>query len=140
MLNQHSIECEAEAILLVEDDESNAFYASRLIEVYGCEVTMAGNGKDALAKLDRGHHRAVFLDVHLPVMNGVEFLKSLREEEARLGLPAIPVHVFSADVLAENRDACMAAGADGFIEKPYRPRQIKALLDDLGILDGEFPG
>jgi len=111
-------------VLIVEDNQTNAFYASRVLERMGCRVVVATTAEEALLKYDRSEFELIMLDIHLPKMDGLAFLKIIRQRELEAGVAACPILVLTADVLRSNRDDCLAAGASGFLSKPIRPEQI----------------
>ncbi len=111
-------------VLLVEDDEANAQYASKVLRRMGCVVTTVRSAEEAFSVYDKDAYHLILLDIHLPEMDGVEFLQRLRDSEQQAHLPEMPVQVLTADALVSNREDCLASGANGFMCKPIRPEQI----------------
>jgi CheY-like chemotaxis protein len=115
--------------MLVEDNPTNAFYARRVLEGMGCEVTLAASGEEALVKYKPSDHQLVLLDLHMPGMGGMDLLRAIREREAKESLHEVPVLILTADVLSSTREACLASGANGFLSKPVRPTELYDALD-----------
>jgi len=113
-------------ILLVEDNEFNQQVASELlVTVAGAEVVVAGDGFQALERLGERVFDAVLMDVQMPGMDGLEATRRLR---ALPGLEDLPVIAMTAHAMVQERDACLAAGMDDFISKPFELEDLVALL------------
>ncbi len=114
-------------ILVVEDDKS----ASKLMQVIlteaGYNVKVAPDGAKALKMLDKEYVDLIILDLMMPEMNGIEFLKNIRSNKVQ-----IPVIVITAKLLAEDKYEAFIEGADDFMTKPVDVQElslrIKALL------------
>lgn len=105
----------AKKVLLVEDDADLVSLVSMLLEEDGYCVEIAGNGREALASLERDIPDLILLDMKMPVMNGPEFA---RELEVRHGRQA-PIVVLTAAADAHRRAA--EVGADAWVGKPFDP-------------------
>ena len=90
---------------------------------------MAADGTEGLARLYDRHWDAVLLDWQLPSIDGQTLLKSLRGLEAREGWPHTPVIVISAHASDAQRQACLAAGVDAFLAKPFSTDALVKALD-----------
>jgi signal transduction histidine kinase/HPt (histidine-containing phosphotransfer) domain-containing protein/ActR/RegA family two-component response regulator len=103
-------------VLLVEDVELNQVLIADMLRSHGHDVTVAENGKEAVAMAAREHFDIVLMDVQMPVMDGVEATRRIR----KLPLPAgaVPVLALSANVLAAERERYLAAGMNGALTKP----------------------
>jgi two-component system cell cycle response regulator DivK len=112
-------------VLVVEDNARNAKLARDVLTHAGFEVVGAGSGEEALTRADGVD--VILMDIGLPGMSGVEALAALRA--AGVG---VPVAAFTAYAMADDRDRLLAAGFDGYIEKPVDvralPGQVRALL------------
>jgi CheY-like chemotaxis protein len=102
-------------VLVVEDNAFNQQVVGDILEAAGVTVTIAGNGRDALASLSRDSHDLVLMDVHMPEMDGYEATRAIR---AIPGLAGLPVVAMTADATAQERDRCLAAGMNDFLSKP----------------------
>ncbi|TAK46756.1 MAG: response regulator [Xanthobacteraceae bacterium] len=111
------------AVLVAEDNEINALLARALLAKLGHRVVITGNGEAALESwLAAGAagtpYDLVLMDVQMPEMDGIEATRRIRALEAARHLPRMPVLALTASALGEDREACLAAGMDGFIVKP----------------------
>ncbi|HEX8605791.1 MAG TPA: CHASE domain-containing protein [Pseudoduganella sp.] len=113
-------------VLLAEDNAINQTVALAMLDYAGAVVTIAGDGAQAVALLERdpAGFDIVLMDVQMPVMDGLAAARALR---TRLGL-TLPVVAMTAGVTQEERDACTAAGMDGFIAKPIEEDELIAVL------------
>jgi CheY-like chemotaxis protein len=102
-------------VLLVEDNKVNQKVASRLLEKLGLEVETAWNGQEALDKFEPGKYAAVLMDCQMPVMDGFEATRQIRQRE---GASRTPVIAVTARALPEDRELCRQADMDGYVSKP----------------------
>lgn len=111
---------DGQRVLLVEDQTVNRVLATRILESAGFEVIQAEDGVAALEVLDQSHIDLVLMDCDMPRMDGLAATRSLRAREARRGGGArIPVIALTARAGAADQAACLAAGMDDFMSKPY---------------------
>ena len=132
--NGGEIDFTGRRILLVEDNELNREIASEILLDYGLEVESAENGQAALEKLKSGgagRYDLVLMDVQMPVMNGYEATKAIRQLEDP-GLAGITIVAMTANAFHEDRQAALESGMDGFISKPIDVEQLVKTLK--GIL------
>jgi PAS domain S-box-containing protein len=121
------------SILVAEDNEINALLARALLVKLGHRPTMVGTGSAAIdcwlaARAAGMPFDRVLMDLHMPSMDGLEATRRLREIEAEEDIAPTPIIALTANASAEDRDACLAAGMDGFIVKPLdRDRLASAL-------------
>ncbi len=115
-------------ILLAEDNDVNQKLATRLLEKRGHQVTVAGNGLQALNALGQARYDLVLMDVQMPEMDGIEATAALRAREEGTG-QHLPVIAMTALVMQGDRERCLAAGMDGYLTKPIRPRSLDEVLD-----------
>ena len=90
---------------------------------------VVANGEEALDILEKGTFDIIFMDVNMPVMNGIEATKMFRF--TNLGGPHVPIIALSADVTPETQKACTDAGMDAFQSKPVEANQLLALIDEM---------
>ena len=120
-------------ILLAEDNPVNQKLAIRLLEKRGHKVTVACNGKQALAAIEARSFEGtpydlVLMDVQMPEMDGLEATTLLREREKLSGLHQ-PIVAMTALVMKGDRERCLAAGMDAFLSKPIRTQELDDVLD-----------
>jgi PAS domain S-box-containing protein len=116
------------SVLLAEDNDVNQKLATRLLEKRGHRVVVAGNGRQALEALSHAEFDLVLMDVQMPEMDGLAATTALRAGEKATG-KHIPVIAMTALVMQGDRERCLAAGMDGYLTKPIRPRALDEVLD-----------
>jgi CheY-like chemotaxis protein/anti-sigma regulatory factor (Ser/Thr protein kinase) len=115
-------------ILLAEDNVVNQRVAARLLEKSGHSVVIAGNGKEAIAALQRESFDMVLMDVQMPEMDGLEATKAIRDDEAGQH-KHIPIIAMTAHAMTGDRERCLAAGMDGYLSKPIRAADLLKLIE-----------
>ncbi len=105
------------SILLVDDVEANRILAKHILQQRGWKVQEAINGKEALSLLEQGPYDLVLMDVEMPVMDGIEATKLLRQREANAG-KHVPVIAMTAHALTGDRERMLASGMDDYVSKP----------------------
>jgi two-component system sensor histidine kinase/response regulator len=113
---------------LAEDNRVNQNLAIRLLEKRGHQVTVANNGKEALALLAGGSFDLVFMDVQMPEMDGLRATMLIREQEKLTGEHQ-PIIAMTALAMKGDRERCLAAGTDGYLSKPISPELLDEALD-----------
>ncbi len=111
-------------ILLAEDNPVNQKVALRMLEKQGHTVTIAGDGRAALANWQRQGFDLILMDVQMPEMDGLEATAAIRRAELRTG-QRIPIIALTAHAMAGDRERCLAAGMDGYAVKPIRAEDIR---------------
>ncbi len=114
------------SILLAEDNDINAVLARAALTRAGHSVRVVGNGKAAVDVLTGPSHTydLVLMDLHMPLMDGLEAIERVRRDEAARGRPPVPVLVLSADGQEETRRMALAQGANGYLTKPLDPEAL----------------
>ena len=114
-------------VLLVEDDDSNCRLAAKMLEILGYRADCAPHGVAAVKAFAPGKYAAVLMDVRMPLMDGIEATKKIREIEAPTG-NRVPIIALTANAMPGDREICLAAGMDDFIAKPFRKDELAAKL------------
>jgi signal transduction histidine kinase/CheY-like chemotaxis protein len=117
-------------ILVTEDNAVNQTLAVILLEKEGHRVTVAGNGKEALAALDREPFDLVLMDVQMPEMDGLQATAELRRQERATGAH-VPVIALTAHAMKGDQERCLAAGMDGYVTKPIQPAELWRAVEEL---------
>ncbi len=125
------------SILVAEDNEINALLARALLLKLGHRPTMAASGAAAIeswlaARAAGIPYDRVLMDLHMPGMDGLEATRRMRAIEAETDAPRTPILALTANASAEDRDACLAAGMDGFLVKPLDRERLAAALAAAG--------
>jgi CheY-like chemotaxis protein len=115
-------------VLVAEDNSVNQMVAVRLLERLGCRVDVAGNGAEAVQMATRLPYGLVFMDCHMPEMDGFEAALEIRRRESELDLKPTPIVALTASVLQEDRDRCISVGMDEVIGKPVQPAELAQVL------------
>ena len=112
-------------VLLVEDNELNREVATELLQQLGVTVETAGDGRQAVQKVQAGAYDLVFMDMQMPVMDGLDATGAIRRLPGRTRLPIVAM---TANAMQSDRQRCLAAGMDDFVAKPIEPDALRAVL------------
>jgi two-component system sensor histidine kinase/response regulator len=112
-------------VLLVEDNEINQQVARELLEDAGLVVEVADNGQIALELAQKGAFDLVFMDMQMPVMDGVTATREMRKLERLANLPIVAM---TANAMEQDRRQCMDAGMNDFLIKPIDPHDMQSIL------------
>ncbi len=116
-------------VMVVEDNPINSKVIVSLLGRLGVEAMTANQGQAALDLLDAGVKPAlIFMDVHMPVLDGLAATRAIRQREQALGLSPIPIMALTADAFEEERAQCLAAGMDDFLTKPVSLEALQGAL------------
>jgi PAS domain S-box-containing protein len=113
------------AVLLVEDNPFNQQVGRELLQQAGAEVSVAGNGSEALDAMRRRRFDCVLMDVQMPVMDGLEATRRIRQDPQ---LRDTLVIAMTANAGVEDRARCLQAGMDEFLSKPVVPELLAATI------------
>ena len=113
----------SKCILVVEDQEDNRQILRDLLGNAGYELTEAENGEEAIAAVGRRRPDLILMDIQLPVMDGYEATRQIRTNP---DLRSVPIIAVTSYALAGDEDKARAAGCDGYVTKPYSPRDLLA--------------
>jgi CheY-like chemotaxis protein len=112
-------------VLLAEDNTVNQMLAVRLLQRRGHTVTVAGNGKEALAALEKQPFDIILMDVQMPEMDGLQTTAAIRASETETG-KHIPIIAITAHAMLGDKERCLDAGMDAYVSKPL---QVEDLFD-----------
>jgi len=113
-------------VLVVEDNVTNQYVASMMLRDLGCDVELAGNGEEALAKIERRGFDLVFMDCEMPVMDGFQATAAIRARDDTLA--EIPIVAITAQAMQGDRERCLMAGMNDYIVKPLDPAALRDAL------------
>lgn len=116
----------AARILLIEDNPQNRYLLTFLLEKHGHVVRTAETGVEGLAAAARERPDLILLDIQLPGMDGHAVARALKADPE---LRAIPIVAVTSFAMVGDREACLAAGAEGYIEKPINPETFVAEIE-----------
>ncbi len=112
-------------VLVAEDDSGNQKVITAMLQRVGLQVTLVGNGRDAVTRALEGHWALMFMDVQMPGMDGLEATREIRRQ---LAGRALTIVALTANARVEDRDMCRAAGMDDFLAKPVRQQELRECL------------
>ena len=116
-------------ILLAEDNPININVATEMLEGYGCTVTPAGNGLEALALTKLRDFDLIFMDCLMPEMDGFEATAAIRKLQAKEPQQEYPpIIAFTANAMKSDREKCLDAGMDDYISKPVSQESLEKIL------------
>jgi CheY-like chemotaxis protein/HPt (histidine-containing phosphotransfer) domain-containing protein len=139
-------------VLVVEDNIVNQKLAVRMVEKLGYQPDVVDNGQEALTALQKGDYTAILMDCQMPIMDGFETTKNIREREASAAssttpaggdaesngpsssMPHIPIIAVTANAMQGDRERCLAAGMDDYLSKPIKLEELRAALARWAIL------
>lgn len=113
-------------ILLVEDNPVNQLVAKGMLAKLGCQVQVAAQGVEALEFLEQETFDLVLMDCNMPVMDGYEASRRIRQSGR---WPELPIVALTANAMPEERERCRAAGMNDYLAKPFRREELLALID-----------
>jgi len=115
-------------ILLVEDNIVNQKVALKILEKYGYRAEAVANGQEALHALKLAPYDLVLMDCQMPVMDGYEATKKIRDSDSKVMNNKIPVIAMTANAMKGDREKCIIAGMDDYIAKPVNPKALQEII------------
>ncbi|MBK7257469.1 MAG: response regulator [Ignavibacteriae bacterium] len=119
-------------ILVAEDNPVNQALALAILRKMGYRADVAADGQEAIDALERQQYDLIFMDVQMPVMDGLRATRIIRERYTGDDRPQIVA--LTANVMANDREACMASGMDDFLSKPIRLEEVRSIVEKYGTL------
>jgi CheY-like chemotaxis protein len=116
-------------VLIADDDAMNRLVAVESLKYLECQADAVSTGTEALDALEAHPFDLVLMDVHMPDLTGIEATLELRRREAASGRARMPVIALTASATAKDQQACMDAGMDGVLTKPFRIEQLQSLIE-----------
>jgi PAS domain S-box-containing protein len=133
LVTRHSLReaglCKSLNVLLAEDNLVNQKLAARLLEKHGHKVTVASNGKEAVAISDKESFDLVLMDVQMPELDGFEATAAIREREKLTGGHQVII-AMTAHAMKGDRERCLNAGMDAYVSKPIHAKELFAAIDE----------
>jgi signal transduction histidine kinase/CheY-like chemotaxis protein len=115
-------------VLVAEDNPVNQAVLTEMLTHLGCSSELAADGAKAAARVRDGRFDAVLMDWHMPVADGLESTRRIREWEQTARRPRIPIIAVTANAMDGDAARCLAAGMDGYISKPFAIAQLSSAL------------
>ncbi len=123
-------------ILLVEDNEINQEVAKQMLESVGLQVTVAQQGAEAIEKAKKTTYDLIFMDMQMPVMDGLEATKHIRTLP---GYQYTPIIAMTANAFVEDRQQCFDVGMNAFLTKPVEPMLLFSVLSQWLAVSDKHP-
>lgn len=120
-----TLEFTGKQVLLVDDNPVNQHVAEKMLEKLGIGCMVASNGEQAIEAVKANSFDCVLMDVHMPVMGGIEATRRIRHLVSGNN---VPVLALTASVMEEDQEGCLAAGMNGFVSKPMRLAELRQSL------------
>ena len=121
------------SVLLVEDNAVNRTLAQRLLQKRGFSVSIAVDGKQAIAAMQDAEFDVILMDIQMPEMDGFEATAEIRKRQKNSGRRT-PIIALTAHALKEDRERCLSAGMDAYVTKPIRPAELFSAIRN--VLEG----
>ncbi len=126
------------SILLIEDNAQNSYLTTFLLEKHGFNVVSVADGSTGIDVAEKLLPSLILLDIQLPMMDGYAVASALRKIEA---LTLVPIIAVTSYAMVGDREKCLAAGCNGYIEKPINPEtfvaEISAFLPSRSAVQGD---
>ncbi|MBF0320626.1 MAG: response regulator [Nitrospirae bacterium] len=114
-------------ILIVEDNENNRLLMNAVLSYHGYDIIEAANGEEGVRAARETLPELIFMDIQLPVMDGITAVKILKNDPATRRIKTVAVTAYA---MKGDREAILEAGFDGYLSKPIDTRQLPAIVRD----------
>jgi len=115
-------------ILIAEDNKTNQMLLSMILDDYDVTYDIVNDGAEAVLNYKFNRYDIILMDENMPIMNGIEATRHIRELEAELSRKPTPIIAVTANALAEDRERFLNAGMDDYVSKPYSEEDIAEIL------------
>lgn len=114
--------------MLAEDNEANISTVSSYLKAKGYRILLAKNGEEAIALAKSENPNLILMDIQMPGMDGLEAMQQIRLDPSLVDLPIVAL---TALAMTGDRDRCLAAGANDYLTKPVKLKQLVATIQHL---------
>jgi CheY-like chemotaxis protein len=118
----------APLILLAEDNEANIQTFTSYLTAINYRLVVARNGREAVAKVKSDSPDIILMDIQMPEMDGLEAIRLIRADAS---IAAIPIIALTALAMEGDRERCLAAGANEYLAKPIKFRQLNTIIQQI---------
>ncbi len=116
-------------ILVVDDNDTNQLVAESMLNKFGLYIDLVYNGEEALHTMKKNFYDLVFMDCNMPVMDGYEASRRIRDSQITVNNPQIPIVAMTANIMKGDREKCLDAGMNDHIEKPLDFLKLQQILE-----------
>lgn len=120
------LEVEGLKILIAEDDHINQKVAQKIFEKKGIQISIVDNGREAVKKAKENSYDMIFLDIHMPELDGFEATRIIREHEASDN--RTPIIALTASAMKGDREECLKSGMDDYLSKPINRGELDQVI------------
>ncbi len=121
-------------LLVVEDNPANRILLSKLLRLVGFEVYEAINGREGVEQYEKLQPALIWMDIRMPVMDGYEATRAIRQTEISSNQPKTPIIAVTAHAFEDERELILAAGCDDVVRKPFQETEIfEVMTRHLGV-------
>lgn len=118
-------------ILIAEDIVANQKVVSAILQKSGHQITVAHNGREAINAFERGRFDVILMDVQMPVFDGIQATRTIRQLEVKRSARRTPIIAMTARAMPGDREECLSAGMDAYVSKPLDSRLLLRTIDQL---------
>jgi signal transduction histidine kinase/CheY-like chemotaxis protein len=129
MKDVQTVREDALKVLVVEDNAVNQKLTLRILEKQGHRVTLAGNGKEAIAALEENNFDVVLMDIQMPEMDGFQATSHIRSPQSAVRDHDVPIIALTAHAMKGDRKRCLQAGMDDYVAKPINPKRLLEAME-----------
>lgn len=116
-------------ILVAEDNTNNQLLIKLILEDFGLNVTIVENGKEAVSKYKKQKYDLIFLDINMPIMDGLEALKIIRTHENKISNDHTPIVALTANSIKGDQEKYLKEGMDSYLSKPIKNHELSKVLN-----------
>jgi signal transduction histidine kinase/CheY-like chemotaxis protein len=116
-------------LLVAEDNLVNQKLIKRILEKRGYLVNIANDGKETVEKMEEGNYDLVLMDIQMPVMDGIEATRLIRQKEKETDAPRVPIIALTAHAMKGDKERFLEAGMNAYISKPIRQAELMETLE-----------
>lgn len=117
-------------VLLVEDNMVNQKFAVAVLKMNGYTVDVAENGEIAVDKYAQSEYDIVLMDIQMPIMDGIECTKAIRQMETENNWESIRIVAVTAFAMPDDEKKFLENGLDSYLAKPYKPADLISLIEE----------
>jgi CheY-like chemotaxis protein len=125
-------------VLMAEDNPVNQKLTAKILEKRGHQVVVVGDGREALAALEKETFDVVLMDMQMPEMDGLEATAAIRKKEQSTGAH-VPIVAMTANAMPSDQEKCLAAGMDGYLSKPIQAQHFLKVIEGHASPDRKIP-